>query len=125
MISILITAVVVGGVLGLLIQNIKIGATVDYNYAAVNIAKSRIDRIRELRRESGYSFLGTASEADMTVDREGVPDLAGEFTRHTVMTTNYAGNANLTHVKVRVDYKASGDVTGTAVELETIISPYM
>src|SRR3989338_5168676 len=98
MTSMALISLVIGGFLGLLLANIKAGETMDYNYAAMNIAKSRMDRIRELRRDKGYDYLYTAAETDVSVNRDGAPDEDGEFTRSTSVTTNFEGKPNLTEV---------------------------
>src|SRR3990167_8503591 len=68
MVSLGLIALLGGGILALLVENTKAGQTIDYNYAAINIAKSRMDRVRELRRDKGYSYLYTAAEADVKVN---------------------------------------------------------
>jgi len=125
MASVLLLTLLVGTVLTLLIQNMKMGETIDYNYAAVNIAKSRMDRIRELRRDYGFNNLYTATEAGTSVNRNGLPEAGGDFVRKTTITTGYNGNANLTKIEVSVSYKASGDVNITTIKLTSLISQYI
>ncbi len=118
--------VLVGGaILGLIVQNMKIGATLDYNYAAINIAKSRIDRIRELRRDKGFGQISTAGESGVTVNRDGLPDSDGIFTRATSISTGFGGNNNLTKIEVSVSYKAPGDIATSTVTFTTLLSPYI
>jgi hypothetical protein len=109
----------------LLLENIKAGETMDYNYVAMNIAKSRMDRIRELRRDKGYSYLPTAAESNVTVNRNGLPDADGDFTRTTAVNTNFEGEPNLTGITVTVNYKGAGDVNTTTITLTSLISPYI
>ncbi|MDD5680063.1 MAG: hypothetical protein PHI59_02350 [Candidatus Omnitrophica bacterium] len=123
--SLMLITLVIGGFLGLLLENIKAGETIDYNYVAINIAKSRMDRIRELRRDKGFSYLSTATENDTTVDRNGLPDVNGDFTRTTAISTSFAGKPNLTKVTVTVKYKRLGDVSTTTITLTSLISPYI
>lgn len=125
MVSILLITLMIGTVLGLLMQNMKMGGAIDYNYAAVNIAKSRIDRIRELRRDQGFSNLSAAAETSTTVDRNGLSDASGDFTRTTVITTNFGSNPNLTEVEVSVSYKGVTGVSITTITLTSLISPYI
>lgn len=121
MVSIFLVSVTIGSILALMIQNMKMGQTIDYHYAAVNIAKSRMDRIRELRQDKGFNNLYTAAENNITVDRNGLPDSDGDFTRTTAVTANFDGNSNLTKVEVTVAYTG---VSGVTVTLTSILSPY-
>ncbi|MDP3789582.1 MAG: hypothetical protein Q8R48_04185, partial [Candidatus Omnitrophota bacterium] len=125
MVSLGLIALLGGSILALLVENMRAGQTADYNYAAVNIAKSRIDRVRQLRRDKGFSYLYTAAETDSTVDRNGLPDAEGEFTRSTSITQNFESNPNLTKVEVTVKYKASGDISTTSITLTSLMSPYI
>ncbi len=125
MVSLGLIALLGGGILALLVENTKAGQAMDYNYAAINIAKSRMDRVRELRRDKGYDYLSTAAETDVKVDREGNPDENGEFTRSTSVTTNFEGKANLTQVVVTVSYQGVGDVSITTITITTFISAYI
>lgn len=125
MVSLGLIALLGGSILALLVENMKAGQTADYNYAAVNIAKSRIDRLRQLRRDKGFNYLYTAVETDSTVDRNGLPDAEGEFTRSTSITQNFESNPNLTKVEVTVKYKASGDISTTSITLTSLMSPYI
>ena len=125
MVSLGLIALLGGGILALLVENTKAGQTMDYNYAAINIAKSRMDRVRELRRDKGYSYLYTAVETDVTVNREGTPAEDGDFVRSTSVTANFEGKPNLTRVAVTVRYKGVGDVNITTITITTLVSPYI
>lgn len=122
-VSLALISVVIGGFLGLLIENMKAGQTIDYNYAAINIAKSRMDRIRELRRDKGYSYLPMAAESNIATNRNGLPDESGDFTRTTVITPAFEGKPNLTKITVTVSYKGAGDVATTTITVTSLISP--
>lgn len=123
--SMALIGMLIGGFLGLLIEDIKTAQTIDYNYVSLNIAKSRMDRIRELRRDKGYSNLSTATETDITIDRNGLPDADGEFTRSTTITPNFEGKTNLTKITVSVSYKGAGNVATTTITITSLISPYI
>jgi len=114
---------IIAGMLGVLIQNITLGQSADYAYVAMNLAKSRIERLREVRRDKGYADLINWQETDVIVNRNGVPDLQGDFKRTTIVNSAYA--ANLTMITVRVKYKSGGVFTGVQTELVTLISPYI
>lgn len=121
-VSLALISVVIGGFLGLLIENMKAGQTIDYNYAAINIAKSRMDRIRELRRDKGYNYLPMAAESNIATNRNGLPDESGDFTRTTVITPDFEGKPNLTKITVTVSYKGAGDVATTTITVTSLIS---
>lgn len=125
MVSIGLITLLGGGILMLLAENTKMGQALDYNYAAINIAKSRMDRVRELRRDKGYNSLSASAETDVAVDREGSPDEDGEFKRSTSITTNFEGKENLVKVVVTVKYKGSGGISTTTITLTTLLSPYI
>lgn len=125
MVSVFIITLLGGTVLTLLLQNMRMGATIDYHYAAMNIAKSRIDRIRELRRYEGFSNLSLTAEGGTKVDGNGLPDSDGDFTRITTITTPFDSNSDLAKVEVTVSYKAAGDVSTTTITLTTLLSPYI
>ena len=122
MVSVALMALLAGAVVSLLVQNMKMGQAIDYNYVAVNIAKSRIDRIRELRRDKGFSNINTAAETNVTVDRDGTPEANGDFRRTTVITENFDSNSDLTRVEVSVAYEGTQEVT---VTLTTLLCPYI
>ena len=81
--------------------------------------------MRELRRDKGYSYLYTAVETDVTVNREGTPAEDGDFVRSTSVTANFEGKPNLTRVAVTVRYKGVGDVNITTITITTLVSPYI
>lgn len=125
MVSLGLVTLLGGGILMLFAENIKAGHVMDYNYVAINIARSRLDKMRELRVDKGYSSLSTAAETDIAVDREGLSDENGTFNRSTSITTNFEGKENLTKVVVDVKYKHSDGVGTTTITLTTLLSPYI
>lgn len=127
MVSMSLITLLAGTVLALLIQNTKMGQTIDYHYVAVNIAKGRIDRIRELRRDKGFSCFEDLDDEPIVekVDRNGGQDGDLDFTRITTITTNFDSNPNLTKVKVTVSFKRTGDVSTTTITLTSLLSPYI
>lgn len=125
MVSLGLITLLGGGILALIVENTKAGQTMDYNYAAINIAKSRMDRVRELRRDKGYNNLSTAAETDITVDREGSPSENGKLKRSTSIITNFEGKENLTKVIVTVKYKDLSSINTTTITITTLLSPYI
>lgn len=117
-----LVTVAVGGIIAVTVQGTTLGQSTDYAYVALNLAKNRIERLREIRKDIGYAALSEAAETDTVIDRNGNPDPNGDFVRTTVVDTTYA--ANLTKVTVRVRYKIKGTLIPTDIELVTLISPY-
>lgn len=112
----------IGGIVGVLVQNSSTGQSIDYTYVATNLAKNRIERLREVRRDRGYTDLVNWGETEVSIDRNGNSSSDGDFERTTVINPNYG--VNLTQVTVRVRYKQSGVLVPVATELTTLISPY-
>lgn len=112
----------VGGIVALSAQSVGAGQSNDYAYVATNLAKNRMERIRQIRKDKGYAVLPEAAESDVLIDRNGVSDQNGEFKRTTIIDSAYA--ANLTKVTVRVNYKTRGVFLSQSVELVTLISIY-
>lgn len=118
-----------GGILSLITQNIKAGKIVDYAYISTNLAKNRVERIREIRREQVtdgpdlISVLSQLSEENVRIDRNGTSSPEGDFRRTTTIDTGYG--ANLVKVTVRVSYKIMGVWSPTPIELVMVVSPYL
>lgn len=112
----------IGGILGVIVQSTSAGQSIDNTYVATNIAKSRIERLREVRRDRGYADLVNWQEAGVSIDRNGVATSTGDFERTTIVDSAYG--SNLTKVTVRVRYKLGGSFIPVSVELVTLLSPY-
>jgi type II secretory pathway pseudopilin PulG len=128
MVSVFLIILLTGAVLALLVQNMRTGKGIDYNYIALNVAKSRIERIRELRRDQGFRYLYRASETKTRVDRNGTPDPEGDFTRTTKITTSFGGNPDLTQVQVTVSFlgvQTGYGIGETTLTLTTLMSPHI
>lgn len=112
----------VGGIIAVITQTATLGHSVDYSYVASTLAKNRIERIREIRKDKGYSAIIDASETETAVDRNGSPDSNGDFVRTTIIDAAYA--TGLTKVTVKVKYKKNGVFIPMDIELTTLFSPY-
>jgi len=120
--AIALAVLAMGGIISVTTQSASLGQAVDYTYVASNLAKNRIERIREIRRDKGYTALPEAAETDTVVDRSGIPDPNGDFVRTTTIDAAYA--TNLTKVTVKVQYKKKGALIPIGVELVTLLSQY-
>ena len=124
MIAAFLLAVCCAGVLGVIYQNMSTGQSIDRAYVSTNLAKNRIERLREIRRDKGYtaitSLAGTATE---TLDREGNSDSNGEYERTTNIQPD--SSTNLTTVTVSVRYKMRGSFIPASTQLVTLISEHV
>lgn len=117
-----LVALSIGGIISVLFQSSDLAQAVDSSYVAAELARNRIERIREVRRDMGYDSIPEAAETDTIVDRNGDSDQDGDFKRTTIIDASYG--TNLTKVVVRVTYKRKGSSISTPVEVTSLISPY-
>lgn len=121
--AIALVALCIGGIIGVAVQSLYFEQSVDYSHSAINIARDRIERLRQIRQQQGYAAIPQNAETDELVDANGVSDLSGNFKRTTIIDTiTYPG---VTCVTVRVTYKRKGIFTTQPIELVTFISPNM
>jgi hypothetical protein len=121
--AILIVSIAIGASLALLIQNVRLGQTMDRVFIAGNLAKNRLERLKTMN----FDELVYAQENETMVDRDGNPDNSGDFKRTSVVTTDYGGERRLTRVDVEVYYKRSTEAVSnefveTPVTLSTIFT---
>ena len=116
-------ALSIGGIIGVLVQNVSAGKSIDYTYVATNLAKNEIERLREFRRDKGYmTLVEMAGETTETINRAGEQDSSGEFER--TVTIDPDDIASLTTLTVKVKYKRGGVFLPVYTELVTMVSPY-
>lgn len=123
LISSVIIAIVIAGVLLIYAHTVDMSKKIDYEYIATNIAKSKIERARSTVEINGFSAMTNASfgEANTRLDSNGASDPNGDFRRTTTVTTNFGGNARLTRVEVKVEYSYRGEwKTAAAVTMDTL-----
>jgi len=118
-------AISVIAIISLVGQNVELGKSQEYNYIAINIAKSRIDEIRQARRDFSFDVITSKyTESSWTsVDFYGEEDPDGVFERKTEITVP-SGQSNLKHIKVSVRYKITGAISPMLIEIDTYVSPY-
>lgn len=115
-IAIMVSSMVIVGILALYYQSVRGIKQMNQVFVASNLAKSRLERLNNFE----FNSLPLAEETDTPIDKEGNPDLNGDFKRNTSVTSNYNGRANLTQVTVTVDYKIKGEFSGKPVPLTTV-----
>ncbi len=115
-IALMVAMIFVLGIFSLYSQSILSTKKMNQRFIAVNLAKNRLERMRNFE----HSVLPSASETDTYLDKEGNSDPDGGFIRNTTVTTGYNGMAELTLVTVTVSYKTKGDFTNNPVEVTTV-----
>lgn len=116
MIATLIFGITLASILGLYTQSARLGKQSEFAYHAYNIAKNRMERLRNV----SYTLLADSAETDTRVDTDGNPDLNGQFVRSTIIS-NYTGNLKLTQVTVQVYYLMQNIKSAQPMELSTVI----
>ncbi|MCM8782148.1 MAG: hypothetical protein NC828_03760 [Candidatus Omnitrophica bacterium] len=119
-----LVAICIGAIVGLVVQSVELGSGSEYAFTAMNLAKNRIERIREIRRDLSYTRLSEMAESDVIVNSDGVPDPNGNFKRTTIIAVDPTGYTGLTKVTVKVQYKRKRLFNPVPIELVTLISPY-
>lgn len=104
-VSAFIVSLVAISIVMIFAQTLDMSRRIDYEYAATNLAKSRIERAKAVVESSGFDALPDLEETDSVLDSAGVPDSAGDFRRSTSVVVNYNGNTRLTSVDVTVVYR--------------------
>ena len=124
MVAVALLGLCTAGILGVVFQNMSTGLSIDRTYVSINLAKNRIERLREIRRDKGYTTLtsmaGTSTE---TLDRNGNSDSNGEYERTTNIQPD--STTNLTTVTTTVRYKREGTFTPALIQLVTLISEHV
>lgn len=110
-------AIVLASFLTVCTQGIKTGGFADNAYLAYNLAKNRIETLKSI----SFNDLSLAGETNTFLDKNGVPDLDGNYKRSTSVATSYQADPNLTQVTVSVYYKYSGQWTQNPVQIATVI----
>jgi type II secretory pathway pseudopilin PulG len=122
LVAMALIALSIGGIVFVLVQSLGLMTGADNVYASTNIAKNRLERIRQIRNEGGYDTLYGTAESNVIVDRNGIPDQGGDFTRSTTVNPDYG--PDLTMITVQVRYKSKGALIAQSIELVTLLSPY-
>lgn len=121
-VALALVTISIGGIVSVLYQTADLSQAVDSSYVAADLARNRIERIREIRRDMGYASIPEAEETDTAIDRNGDADQNGDFKRTTIIDASYG--TNLTKIIVRVTYKRKGSFLSTPIEVTSLISPY-
>lgn len=115
--AIALFAIGITALLGVFTQTVTVAKRADHAYVAYQLAKNRVERLKQL----DFASLSTANETSMRVNREGTADPAGEFLRSTTVTTNYSGDLNLTQIDVKVFYEMRGVQSPSSMDVTTVI----
>jgi Tfp pilus assembly protein PilV len=120
MASVLLFLLVGASILNVCLQSSLSGKRAQEAFTAYNLAKSRIEEMRNFP----FSSLSSAAETDTPINETGVADPDGTFLRTTAVTTSYTGDSSLTQVAVSVKYEIKGQSMTTPTTLTTVISQY-
>lgn len=90
------------------------------HYTAINVAKNRIESLRNMRRSS-YTQIANMIEADFTVDEEGLSDLNGKFSRTTRIHTTSVSDL----LEIQVTVKIRNPVTLEFGSEQEFVKSYM
>ena len=119
MVSMILIFLFISGVMALIYQCTETSHTVYYLYTATNLAKNRIEWVRELRRNKGYTSLSDLPELQIDmIDAYGSSGDAYE------RTTQVQYTANQTQITVSVEYKKKHTKTPLKIELVTLLFQY-
>ena len=112
MVSIMIVSTVLVGLLFVFVQIADMSKRVDYEYAAANLAKSRLEEARAGIKINGFNSLSLLAESeadDIRINADGVEAPDGDFVRVTTIEEEYDTNARLTRVEVKIYYYYRGE----------------
>ncbi len=119
MVSVILFVLCIAGVMALIYHSTVASYSVYYTYLATNLAKNRIEWIREHRANKGYLSLGDlpAEQIDM-IDRYG--NSGEDFER----TTQVEYSPEQSKITVMVDFKRREVNVPIKVELVTLLQNY-
>ena len=121
LVAVSIATMVLVAIIAVFVTTIDISRRINYEYTAMNIAKSRIERARNVMETSGFDSLPDLAETDSIVDSGGSSDQGGDFKRTTTVATTYDGDARLTQVTATVIYKYRDEWKNNAVTTLTTV----
>lgn len=107
LISLVIILSMIMVVISSFIMNSEVTFKSQNEYTCLNIAKSRIERMRKEMKEKGFDSLLSFSETDSPVDSSGSPVTDGSNS-YKRTTTVQSVNNRLTQINVDVYYKYMG-----------------
>lgn len=121
LISLVLIVMVLGGSYALVSQSTRGIYLARHHYVAVNIARARIERIRNFT----YNQIISLTETNVVVDDSGIPSSEGYFRRSTLINTNYA--PGLTKVEVITDIRDIKSLTfkGNYESVASLFTEYL
>ena len=117
MVSVGIFAIGLTSIFALHLDSLKAAKRSTYMYTAYNLAKNRIETLKNL----SFSALSSAAETSTYLTADGVPDSSGQYIRSSTVSTSYSGDANLTQLSVSVYYVMQGGQSTQPVTLTTVL----
>lgn len=120
-ISTLIFALIIIGVIGTFVISVQISKKINYEYVATNLAKKRIERARTILKTDGLYALSDIDEENIRINENGEVDENGEYERTTRVAANY-GNPRLVKVEADVYYYYNGKKANVPATMTTIFT---
>ena len=120
MMALVILAVFIAGSSKILLAQRKLTDKAREHYAAINVAKNRIELCRTFEFGQMADFL----ERDIVVDHNGVSDTDGHFRRSTMMTPISSNMVEMV-VVVEIQNRMSLNFEGEKEELKTYFTQYL
>jgi len=111
--ALILTMVVAGSLNSFLASSISCKTT-DYTFIVINLIKNRIERLKGL----DYNSLEQTAEVDTRLDKNGIPDVNGDFFRTTEVNTSYG--TDLTEVTVSVNFLLRGEKRAQPIIIKTL-----
>ncbi|MBI3315913.1 MAG: type II secretion system protein [Candidatus Omnitrophica bacterium] len=115
--SVLLFMIATLGLFSVYVQSGTVSKRAEYAYNAYHLAKNHVERLKTV----SFEELQTAGETDTALDKDGHPNINGEFVRSTAVVPNYAGYSSLTQVAVSVSYRFKGVLSGSPMQIVTVI----
>lgn len=106
LVALVLLSMFIGGASRVNIMNYKLTDKAGAHYTASNLAKNRIETIRNMRQAS-YDHIMSMQETDVQVNNDGVEDSNGKFSR----TTTIVETSTTDLLEIQVTIKIMNPVT--------------
>ena len=114
--SVLVFMIGISALMGVYLQSITASKRAENAYTAYNLAKNRLESLKYL----SFGDLVSATETSTVINKDGVPDISGAYSRSTAVTINYTGDSSLTQVTVSISYAISGVQSSVPIQMTTV-----
>lgn len=119
-ITLVLTVLVLAGAYAVSIQSMKLSRAARNEYIAATMAKNRLERARNFQ----YSDLYLLAESSLIVNDNGMPTVAGQFSRSTTVVTNFGVDLTQITVNVKVKNRKTGAFGPAQQTIAQLFTPY-